>query len=188
MQNPDTLGKSRPKWENCHKDGIFESCSFKIQNNNFSPSARPTWARFVRPPGLATMNQANIICANCETHLFILWWKGDWTGTSMGFRIHKQTHTHERGGGGGGTVGSFSLFVSYHVSYTIFSVLKTIRGCKAGLMCHFWFKIKSVKLKVALIRRDICLQFIKVSSYVLVCYCVRNSVCGCVGENVTWHI
>lgn len=31
----------------------------------------------------------------------------------------------------------------------------------AGLMCQLWFKIKSAKLKMAVIRRDICRQFIK---------------------------
>lgn len=28
-------------------------------------------------------------------------------------------------------------------------------------MCQLWFEIKSAKLKMAVIRRDICLQFIK---------------------------
>lgn len=35
-----------------------------------------------------------------------------------------------------------------------------------GLMCQLWFKFKSAKLKMAVIRRGICLQFIKKGFYV----------------------
>lgn len=56
---------------------------------------------------------------------------------------------------------------------------------KRGPMCQFRFKIKSAKLKMAVIRRDICLQFIK---WTFMCYChgclwARGSN-GCFSETV----